>query len=471
MRFILSALLLALASAQNLIQSLPGNYAGFNQTMYSGYLTVNATHGRNLFHILIESQRSPASDPLVLWLTGGPGCSGLSAMLSEMGPFFMTSGGSQLRPNPYTWTQTTNMIFVESPSGVGFSYSNTAADYNTGDAQTTGDLVAFMHQFLLTYPQYQGRDFWITGESYAGHYVPITAQAILNANAAGQQPHINLVGTQVGNAWTMPAIDNKGAVDFWKTHALISETTWSGILQNCDFSNIGPLSEEKFGVSALGANPTLCQLNLDQQNTDFERIDIYEIFADVCLSDLSSKSITGMRRDSGAMLMSKRGFPTAFDLDFEQLGDEMIDQDPCIDDDMTTYFNRPEVKQAIHATTTPFAWEECNQERVQYSYHDVLTSVLPVYQDLLTRTDAAQLQMLVYSGDIDGIVPVTGTRQWLYQLAQISNLQETQAWRKWIDAAGQTGGFTQAWTSPAGHTLQFATVRDAGMIVSRSFFR
>jgi hypothetical protein len=29
-----------------------------------------------------------------------------------------------------------NLLFVESPAGVGWSYSNTSSDYNTGDVQT-----------------------------------------------------------------------------------------------------------------------------------------------------------------------------------------------------------------------------------------------------------------------------------------------------------------------------------------------
>lgn len=52
---------------------------------------------------------------------GGPGCSGLLGLLSEMGPFRAAPGGAVLDPFPWGWTQTANIIFVEQPLFVGFS--------------------------------------------------------------------------------------------------------------------------------------------------------------------------------------------------------------------------------------------------------------------------------------------------------------------------------------------------------------
>ncbi|KAM0028786.1 putative carboxypeptidase D [Helianthus debilis subsp. tardiflorus] len=64
-----------------------------------------------------------------------------------------------------------NVLFLESPAG-GFSYSNTSSDYVTGDAQTARDSYTFLINWLERFPGYKTRDFYITGESYAGHYVP-----------------------------------------------------------------------------------------------------------------------------------------------------------------------------------------------------------------------------------------------------------------------------------------------------------
>lgn len=59
--------------ADDLITDLPG-YSG-QDTMYSGYLTVDETANRNLFYWFVESRGDPSTDPLILWQNGGPGCS------------------------------------------------------------------------------------------------------------------------------------------------------------------------------------------------------------------------------------------------------------------------------------------------------------------------------------------------------------------------------------------------------------
>lgn len=91
-----------------------------------------------------------------------------------------------------------NVLFLESPAGVGFSYSNTTSDYNkTGDKSTAEDSYAFLVNWLERYPEYKTRDFYITGESYAGHYVPQLAYTILSNNNNTNQTIINLKGIAV----------------------------------------------------------------------------------------------------------------------------------------------------------------------------------------------------------------------------------------------------------------------------------
>jgi cathepsin A (carboxypeptidase C) len=75
-------------------------------------------------HRFVESQRSPSSDPLLIWLTGGPGCSSLGALLTEWGPFRVNPDGATLSINPYAWNREANVLAIESPAGVGFSYSS-----------------------------------------------------------------------------------------------------------------------------------------------------------------------------------------------------------------------------------------------------------------------------------------------------------------------------------------------------------
>ncbi len=94
-----------------------------------------------------------------------------------------------------------NVLFLESPAGVGFSYSNTSSDYgNVGDKRTAEDSYAFLVNWLERFPDYKNRDFFITGESYAGHYVPQLAYTIVQQNKITNQTKINLKGIAVSSS-------------------------------------------------------------------------------------------------------------------------------------------------------------------------------------------------------------------------------------------------------------------------------
>ncbi|MBA0814655.1 hypothetical protein Gohar_020467, partial [Gossypium harknessii] len=126
--------------ARDRIVKLPGQPRNVKFSQYSGYITVEAKAGRALFYWLTEApaKSRPETKPLVLWLNGGPGCSSIAYGASEeVGPFRVREDGKSLRLNPYAWNQEANLLFLDSPAGVGFSYSNTSSDiYTAGDKRT-----------------------------------------------------------------------------------------------------------------------------------------------------------------------------------------------------------------------------------------------------------------------------------------------------------------------------------------------
>jgi len=414
------------------IVHLPGLKSPINFNQYAGYINVDHVNGRNLFYWFVESQNNPATDKLVLWLNGGPGCSSIGGgLMTELGPF-RPNPDSTLSINPNSWNKFANIIFLESPAGVGFSYSNTPSDYTVGDVRTANDTYTFLLGFFKLYPQYQGRPFWITGESYGGHYVPEAAKRIVDGNAQGGF-QINLEGIMVGNAWTWARIDNFGAVYYWFTHALISNETYRGIVANCDFSNIGPLDSKKPN--------NLCDNYLNTASSEMGNINIYDIYVDVCLTNRTKKLLTQMGR-SGSR--------------FHQILADGIKIEPpyqpCIDEFVFKYMNEKSVKQAIHANMNlNYQWEDCSS-LVNYNYQDLLSSVLEIYFDFFKNT---KLRVLVYSGDVDAIVPITGTREWI----AILNRKVISPWRPYI-VDQQVGGYVVEYEG-----LTFASVRNAGHLV------
>ena len=194
------------APSGHLVHEMPfykGNAVNFKT--YSGYL--NATTGR-LFYMFSESARSPSTDPLVLWLNGGPGCSSLLGQFIENGPWHPYASDSygdvNIEYNPYSWNQMANMLFLESPPCVGFSYpySMNCSSYITDDNTTKHDNLAAVNSFLDKYPEYEHRPFYITGESYAGHYIPQLAALIVDENQKSDRKRfINLTAIGVGNPY------------------------------------------------------------------------------------------------------------------------------------------------------------------------------------------------------------------------------------------------------------------------------
>lgn len=99
----------------------------------------------------------------------GPGCSSLGGAFSELGPFYPDPNGPGLVANPWAWNLNASVLFVESPAGVGFSYSNTSSDYVVGDARAASDVYEVIQGFLAMHPTLASAPLWISGESYGGH--------------------------------------------------------------------------------------------------------------------------------------------------------------------------------------------------------------------------------------------------------------------------------------------------------------
>lgn len=131
---------------------------------YTGWLDVGNQH---LFFWYFESKNAPKTDPLVLWLTGGPGGSSMLGLLQELGPCLINEHGNGTVHNPYGWNENANYIFVDQPASVGFSY------LDDGEPIPSNSFVAAesMHKFLQlfvsqVFPDLADRPFHISGESY-----------------------------------------------------------------------------------------------------------------------------------------------------------------------------------------------------------------------------------------------------------------------------------------------------------------
>ncbi|KAK9293017.1 hypothetical protein L1049_021001 [Liquidambar formosana] len=196
------------------ITSLPGQPSYVNLSQYSALLT------RALFYWLVESLETPSSKPLVLWLNGGPGCSSIVyGAFEEVGPFQVQPDGKTLTVRRRAWNTEANILFLESPVGVGFSHSKTWHE-------SAEDAYEFLVKWFERFPQYKYRDFFIAGESYAGHYIPQLSQLIVRIDNGTGKPAICFKGSLLGNPVLDVYHDNMGQFEYWWSHGIISDLTY-----------------------------------------------------------------------------------------------------------------------------------------------------------------------------------------------------------------------------------------------------
>jgi cathepsin A (carboxypeptidase C) len=169
----------------------------------SGYFSVSDKLEKNYFFWFFESRSQPTTDPLVIWLTGGPGCSSQLALLTENGPCKVTEDGLNTVNNPYSWNTNANIMWVDQPAGVGYSYG-TKVDHN--EIEVAEDMYQFVQHFLTAHPEYSQNEFFVFGESYGGHYAPAVTNRIFKGNQQKEGLQVNLKGVGVGNGLTDPVV-------------------------------------------------------------------------------------------------------------------------------------------------------------------------------------------------------------------------------------------------------------------------
>ncbi|KAF3916439.1 hypothetical protein ABW21_db0208717 [Orbilia brochopaga] len=157
---------------------------------YSGYFDDNA-NDKHIFFWFFESRSTPKQDPVMLWLAGGPGCSGFLDSLSS-GPSILEKG--QIRRNPFSLNSNASVLYIDQPINTGLSHSSKIVN-STVDAgkDVYGALTAFFKKF----PEYSTQDFHMAGPSYAGRYLPVFAHEILQRKP--QERNINLKSIMIGN--------------------------------------------------------------------------------------------------------------------------------------------------------------------------------------------------------------------------------------------------------------------------------
>ncbi|KAF2743998.1 carboxypeptidase Y-like protein A [Sporormia fimetaria CBS 119925] len=329
---------------------------------YSGYLDDEETD-KHLFYWFFESRNDPENDPVVLWLNGGPGCSSMMGLFMELGPASINKK-LEVVHNPFSWNNNASVLFLDQPVNVGYSYSDNPVSNTVAAGK---DVYALLTLFFKQFPEYSKQSFHISGESYAGHYIPVFASEILSH----KKRNINLQSVLIGNGLT----DGLTQYEYYRPMAC-GDGGWPAVL------------DEGSCKSMDNAYPRCA--SLIQNCYDSE-----SVWSCVPASIYCNNAMIGPYQRTGQNVYDVR----------RKCGDNSLCYDEI--DWISNYLNRKDVMKAVGAEVN--SYDSCNfdinrnflfQGDWMKPYHRVVPSLLK------------EIPVLVYAGDADYICNWLGNKAW-----------------------------------------------------------
>jgi len=336
------------------------------------------------------------------------------------------NGDTTLSENPGRWNMNANVLFIESPPGVGFSYIDkgvASLPYTANDTTTTADSISALVDFFSTFTAFNSSSLWLSGESYGGIYLPWLSRAIL------QSSHTQLIsqlkGIFVGNG-ALKTNDNyegnltQQRMQHAANHGLFSTTLKKQIDETC--------------LNFTAPRTPACDALLQQQQDEIGPLNSYNIDI-TCLGSPSSPQ--------------QRALLRSVDKNSENLA-----LNPCTAADaaLTAYMNRADVQSAMHFSAGASVigpWGECQGGTVDYT-RIPCDEMVDVYPILL-----AKIAVIIYNGDQDECIPYIQDEAWTQDMLYPIK----SSWRPWL-LDNQVAGYVVEYQAPVRFT--FLTVKGAG---------
>jgi len=386
-----------------------------NQT--SGY--IKASKHSDYFFWLFESQSDPTTDPLIMWLSGGPGCSSQLALFAENGPCKVNKDGTDTVPNPYSWHKKANVMWVDQPAGSGFS---TGAGSVRNEKGVADNMQTFLQGFFTEFPRFQKLDFYIFGESYAGHYIPAISHNIWQNNQGSAGVHIPLKGIAIGNGLTNPQEQYGHYAEMCHTGGQPEGGHAPAVCGNVTFAAMKtatPVCTAAIATCNAGV-PGSCIAAVDACNLPL-----------IIPYQASGKNVYDMRIpcEHGKL---------------------------CYDfDSVATYLNTKEIQAQLGGTGT---WGSCNT--VVTLAFQTAGDYMKNFHTLLPDLMADGIEVLIYAGDCDYICNWLGNKAW----AQTLEWEHKDEFNAAADKEWQLEGKTVARHRNSNH-FHFMQVYEAGHMV------
>jgi len=384
---------------------------------HHGYFKIDKRKSKkNYFYWFFEAREAPHDSPLILWLTGGPGCSGEIALFTENGPCQITKDGKKTTPNKFSWNSKANLLFVDQPAGAGFSFGD---ESDNTEKMVSNDLYHFLQEFVKKYPKYHKLPFYIFGESYAGHFVPALGHRVFTGNKNKDGEYLALKGIGIGNGLTDPATQYA----YYPQMAFNSATTPKAV------------SKERF--AAMERAVPKCTSYIKSCEKDHAACGTaFNYCAQTMISPIQERAIN------------------VYDLRQKCLHPPL-----CYDmSAMSTFLSSKTVKKKLGVKKS---WRECNFG-VNGRFH---TDWMISQKDKIPPLLKNGIRTIVYAGDVDFICNWMGNKAWTLNMdwhgKKGFNAAKDKAWKmdnrgKKNEVVGRErthGGFTFLQIHKAGHMV------------------
>lgn len=463
------------AAAADEVKSLPGWSGALPSKHYSGYILA-AGNTKQLHYYLQEADTDAASKPVVLWLNGGPGATSLIGAFTELGQLVFNrdsaaagaaaqAAAPTLFRNPLSWTTSANVLYLENPAGVGFSRCvDPESKCTSNDTSAALDGHEVLVGFFTRFPQFKTSKFFLTGESYAGVYIPMLLDEIYKQGVI-----TNVAGVAIGNGcWgTGPGTNcgdvtghsgsvKKIDVEYWLGRGLISAGLAKAANLACDEPVAGawadPLSKRCLAAykklsTALGPMnidnvDSFCRSSPGSLATLQEHRDVRRLHGNSSHRDPTTglwrpnKDASGAASDDASADTAAAALPIG-----------AVQMWCGAEAALNTWMALPEVATALHVVAGPHAFE----------YNIQVMDLAPLYTSLSQRKD---LTFVIYNGQADANVPYNGQVNLWAKKARV-----VEDWAPWFRGPyinGTTFPTNAASAPAAGHYQSYRSDKSDG---------
>lgn len=338
-----------------------------------GYID-NLKTDSHLFFWFFESRNEPETDPVVLWLNGGPGCSSFTGLLMELGPCRVNPDSKGTTLHPHSWNTNASTLFLDQPVGTGFSYGSTKISTS---AEGALEVYSFLRLFMHSFTKYRDLDFHVTGESYAGHYIPEIARVINTNNikivekGLPKEDLINLKSILIGNGIT-------DTLTQYKYYANMAEDT-----------KYGPILTKK-QIKAMKRSYPACKYLLKKCYA------WQSAFVCVPAMKLCNKSQLEAYEATGLSPYDVRNNGSVFDM----MGDHL-----------EKWLNTPAIQEQLGVERKHVGCSDKTGKR----YDKTADEGLPVFRSLPDLLHSG-VRIMIYNGDADWTCNWIGSKAWVLKL-------------------------------------------------------